>query len=444
MLRRTDPAAPLPAPRSAVVRARVFTLLQWSLVVWACSYLALVAITGHTYFRSWAFGFALLLAVWLILGTLLSDNEPIPLPDTYLWAAVAAWAGWSAASYFWSVQPAYTRAEIGTEVAWGLATATIFYVASRSGTAFRAITSATAATGAFLALLAMSAVMADGGIDPEKMLVRQHGGVGAFSTFIALLLPMLPLLLAPRPVGYGTGPLPMGAFVALFALLLIAARVTENRMIWISLAAGCVVAAGLAAWRWRTRLSQAPMRWTAVVTALLLLVGVLFVDAAMQRAKSDPRGDATVARAIKEDPRFVLWQHTFDRIGERPWLGYGFGKSILRTELQGQLGDPMLAHAHNLFVSQWLQTGAVGVLALAAMLMALAWRYAAFMRHPDGTLAAIGIVGLVMLATFVVKNLTDDFLVRPTSKEFWALNGLLIGYGIRRVRIAPPVGRASA
>jgi O-antigen ligase len=138
-----------------------------------------------------------------------------------------------------------------------------------------------------------------------------------------------------------------------------------------------------------------------------------------------------------------LWQHTFERIGQRPWVGFGFGKSILRTELQGELGDPMLAHAHNLFVSQWLQTGAVGVLALCAMLLALAWRYAAFMRNPDGTIAAIGIVGLVMLSTFVVKNLTDDFLIRPTSKEFWALNALLIGYGIRRATSVPRAAAAA-
>ena len=39
-----------------------------------------------------------------------------------------------------------------------------------------------------------------------------------------------------------------------------------------------------------------------------------------------------------------------------------------------------------------------------------------------------------MLVTFVVKNLTDDFMIRPTSKEFWALNAMLIGYGVRKLR----------
>ena len=144
--------------------------------------------------------------------------------------------------------------------------------------------------------------------------------------------------------------------------------------------------------------------------------------------------------AIADDPRLALWQYTFERIRERPWLGYGFGKSILRTEFQDELRDPMLGHAHNLFVSQWLQTGVVGMFALCAVLVALGWRYAAFLRADDGTLAALGLTGLAMLAMFVTKNLTDDFMMRPTSKEFWAMSALLVGYGIRRERSAslPP------
>jgi len=135
-----------------------------------------------------------------------------------------------------------------------------------------------------------------------------------------------------------------------------------------------------------------------------------------------------------DDPRIALWQHTFRRIAERPWLGFGYGKSILREELRGELGDPMLAHAHNIFVSQWLQTGAIGVLTLIGLLAALGWQYGRFLRGNDATLAMLGLVGLAMLASFLVKNVTDDFLVRPNSKEFWALNAMLVGWGIRRGR----------
>lgn len=432
----TSPRDPAAAPtRGAVMRARIFALLRFSLLFWACVYFALAAVSGHTYFRSLAFGLALVFALWLILGALFSDGEPIPVPDGYLWGTLGAWAAWSAASYTWSLHPAYSGLEIGTEVGWGIATAAIFYVAARSATAFRAVLTTAVGVAALLSLLALRAVfVAAGAWDPEQALLRTHGGVGAFSTYIVLVLPLLPLLLAGRPVGFGASRWSLASVAVLFLLLLVAARLTENRMIWVAFAAGFVLAAVLAAWRWRTRLQRAPLRWGGVLLALLVLVGALFIDAAIQRMRTDYTRETSVAQALAEDPRFLLWQHTFERIRERPWTGYGFGKSILREELQGELGDPLLAHAHNLFVSQWLQTGAIGAATLFALFLALGWRYWTFLRAPDGTLAAIGLVGLVMLLAFVVKNLTDDFMIRPTSKEFWALNALLVGYGIRRDR----------
>lgn len=433
MLKRIE-SARVRSVQATARHARVFALIRFSLVAWACIHFALVAVSGLTYVRSVAFGFAALFALWLILGAIFSDNEPIPVPDTYLWATLAAWAGWSAASYFWSLHPAYTKAEIGTEVGWGVAIAAIYYVAARTAASFRAIATTAVGVAALLSVLAIDMLLTTAGADPEKLLSHVHGGVGAFSTYLVLVLPVVPLLLAPRPMGYGATPWSCGCLALVAVLLLAGARVTDNRMVWVAFATGFIAFAALASWRWRNRLARAPWRWTVALVVLLLVVGALFVDAAVQRAKTDHGDDKSVAQVIADDPRFILWQRTFERIRERPWTGYGFGKSILRTELQGELGDPMLAHAHNLFVSQWLQTGVIGVVTLVALLAALAWRYAAFARSTEGALAAIGVAGLVMLVAFLVKNLTDDFLIRPTSKEFWALNALLIGYGIRRQR----------
>jgi hypothetical protein len=36
-------------------------------------------------------------------------------------------------------------------------------------------------------------------------------------------------------------------------------------------------------------------------------------------------------------------------------------------------------------------------------------------------------MGLAMLAGFVVKNLTDDFFYRHNALVFWAINGMLLG-----------------
>lgn len=430
--RATD-GSPLRSPQGAAFRARTFALLEFSVLAWACIYLVLVAVTGHTWIRSIAFGFAAVFALWLILGAIFSDAPSIPRPDGHLVAAILVWAGWSAASWTWSVHPAYTLDELGTEIGWGLATATIFYVATRSGTAFRAIVTVALATGATLSVFAVQAVLANPGVDPEKLLVAQHGGVGAFSTYLVLVLPLVPLLLAPAPAGYGTRTPSLACAGVTFVLLLAGARVTENRMIWVAFAVGFVAASGLAAWRWRARLVRAPKRWSLVLLVLLAASSVLFVDATLQRARMIHLPQASVAKALAEDPRIALWEHIFDRIAQRPWTGYGYGKSILRDELRAELRNPLLGHAHNIIVSQWLQTGAIGMLAFVALLGALAFRYAAFMRDPDGTLAAVGVMGLVMLAMFVTKSMTDDFFIRPSSKEFWALNALLVGYGMRRL-----------
>ena len=424
-------ATPLRSPAGARWRSRVFTLLQHSLVAWACVYFALLAVSGHTYIRSVAFGIALILAVWLIAGALFSDNEPITMPDRSLLWAIGIWSAWSTLSLTWSIHPEYSNAEWGAEVVWGLATAIIFYVAARSGSAFRVMMSAAIATCVLLAILAIAGSLESGTTDHEQTLARAHGGVGAFSTYLVLVMPLLLLMLVKTPTGFGARSPIVIAAIVVFVLMLVAAHVTGNRMIWVALAMGFVVAGSLAAWRWRARLRRAPLRWFAVLLTLLLLFTILFIDAAGRRARTDTNGDSTVARALAQDPRFLLWQHTFERIRERPWTGFGFGKSILREELRSELGDPLLAHAHNLFVSQWLQTGAIGVATLVALLATLAWCYGQFLRAPDDTLAVIGMVGLTLLASFVVKNLTDDFMTRPTSKEFWALNALLVGWGAR-------------
>jgi hypothetical protein len=50
---------------------------------------------------------------------------------------------------------------------------------------------------------------------------------------------------------------------------------------------------------------------------------------------------------------------------------------------------------------------------------------------------------LSLLAGFVAKNLTDDFLFRSNAKEFWGLLALLIGFGARLERGLQPNGDAA-
>ena len=179
------------------------------------------------------------------------------------------------------------------------------------------------------------------------------------------------------------------------------------------------------------RLRWSALRWVTPLLALFLVLGLLFADVARERARENSPFQGGVVQSFTADPRVALWEVTAEWIGDRPWVGYGFGKLILHDQIAGALHDVTLTHAHNLFASQWLQLGAVGLAAFVALLAALAWRFVRFLRGPDDALALLGLIGISMLVGFIVKNLTDDFLFRSNAKEFWALTAMLLGYGVR-------------
>jgi hypothetical protein len=217
-------------------------------------------------------------------------------------------------------------------------------------------------------------------------------------------------------------------------LLIATARLTDNRVVWIVLAAVFATASLAAALRWPQTFTRTPMRWIAPLAVLLFVLALAFADVVEERA-GVVAPNAGLTASIERDPRLILWEHVIERIGQRPLTGYGFGRRILAGSLAAEMGDPLLAHAHNVFASQWLQTGLVGMLAFMAFIGALALRYLRFLRSRDDTLAFVGVAGLALLAGFVAKDLTDDFLFRSNAKELWAMTAMLLGYGMRRERM---------
>jgi hypothetical protein len=74
----------------------------------------------------------------------------------------------------------------------------------------------------------------------------------------------------------------------------------------------------------------------------------------------------------------------------------------------------------------------VGLFAFVIILLLLAREYVAMLGVHE--LAPWGIVGLALLAGFLAKNQTDDFLHRHNALVFWALHGALLGLGRARAR----------
>ena len=355
------------------------------------------------------------------------------IPAIAIVVTLVLWCSWSVASIAWSVNGDYSAMQAKREIGWSLLAIVAFYIAPATPAAWRALVGSALAAFAAYAALALGAALTPSGWDPA----RWHSGVGPYATHVVLIAPLLLTLLAPAPLGFGSHARNVVVGVAMLALLLISARMTDNRVVWIALAVVYATASALAAWRWHTSLVRAPLRWLSPLFALMIVLGVVFADVTRERAQQDFPPRTSVAQTLTDDPRLPLWDRTAQLIRERPWTGFGFGRGIVAEQLKGTLGNPMLWHAHNLFVGQILQTGTIGLMLFLALLAALCARFARYLRHEDDALAVIGIVGLALIAGFVAKNLTDDFLFRSNAKEFWALLALLVGIGTR-LEQAPP------
>jgi len=404
----------------------------------AATYLLLIATSALNFWRSLAFGLGGLCALLLLLAGWRRLGPRVPSPGKAVLTSLAIWSAWACMSLAWSVDPAYTAHELKREIGYSLIVMLTFYVVAATVRGWRTALIAALSGFTLVAAFALGLAASPADWDPGAW----HQGVGAYSTYVVLVAPLLPMLLARPPAGFGRNRVTLLLGFALLLLLLVTARLTENRMVWLALAAVFVTMAAVALMRWHSAVAIAPARWMVPLFVLLVVLGALFVNVAREKSHQLYPGQATVA-TLASDPRFGLWEHAAERIGARPWGGYGFGKLILADEFRRALSNPLLTHPHNVFLSQWLQLGAAGAAAFVALLAALAWRFTRFLRSPNDTLAVVGTVGVALVVGFVVKNFADDFLAQSNAKEFWALSAMLLGFGCmheRSIALPAPSG----
>ena len=398
---------------------------RW-LLWFAAAYLFLLPTNAVTFVVSVAFGGAALLAVAAFAVAWRNPATRIPFAGHAILVTLAIWSLWSVLSLAWSTDFAYSRAQLSREVMDTLLAMFVFYVAARDAASVRVLIGAALASFAFFALAAIAMQILYGAWDAGLA----HHGVGAWATWEVLVAPFLFALIVPQPAGFGGGARRLVIGLVLLALMIVTARMTDSRIVWVALATVFAIVSLAAALRWPQTFVRTPLRWLAPLAVLLIVLGLAFADVLEDRADLASHGD--VAISLERDPRLALWEHLAEHIEARPLTGYGFGRRILASQLVAETGNPLLAHAHNVFVSQWLQTGAVGMIAFAAFLAALGYRYVRFARSRDDTLAFVGVAGLALLAGFIAKDLTDDFLFRSNAKELWGMTAFLLGYGVRR------------
>lgn len=122
---------------------------------------------------------------------------------------------------------------------------------------------------------------------------------------------------------------------------------------------------------------------------------------------------AVFGRDFTLSGRTDLWMAVLEKIGERPWLGYGYGGFWLG--LNGESVDVWNAvrwqppHSHNGFLDLWLDLGLLGLAIFAFSFIAVCVRAVAWLRQNH---TSDGLWPLAYLTFLLLANLTESSLLR--------------------------------
>lgn len=377
-----------------------------------------------------------------LVAAVFSSARPVPFRWP-LFVPIVGWAAWTLASVRWSAFPGVSLHAWLDEVLYPLLSFWGFWL---FGTRVERPERVTLAVWFACALLAAISVIYWGHLQPptpETFPMRFYARVGHTSTLMVFAMALFCAFLMPkrnwRWVG-GTG----------LVLCVLVGLATLNRFFWPAAAVTLLV--GLYP-LYRRHLLLAVLA-VAVLGAgalgtLELSARLRYHDAPPPLASSRdisiagiriyvPPGMTAVGDTLSSDTRPKLWKFYDEQGSQHKWTGIGFGKqlpgmayrSVMPRELL-ELEPQALTHAHNLFLNTWLQTGRIGLLLQAWLLLTLAiafWR----LRRGNPWIAAGGVALVVGMVT---KNVVDDFMWQTTILAFWSFAGLVLGYGERRAGI---------
>ena len=331
---------------------------------------------------------------------------------------VLAWFSVPVVSLLWSVDVVQTRSQLVPDVIYPL-------LGFMAGYGLLSLAERRLALLSFIAGLsvlcgaAVWIVVQYGPGETQPFYDLTHG-VGKFSTLIAMALPLLAGWLLSRPQAWQA--------VAV-SLLLAGAVVSENRMIWISLA----MAGGLMFMVWWRMAGEGLSRGKKVLLGLLLLAGLVTAYVLIASNKPGnylvPHETTSLLAAFTRNERFEMWAFWLERWQAAPWLGIGFGYDIQHLfygALKPAHWPPLvMAHAHNVFLDYAVQLGVFGLSCFVLMLAWLAWQF--MRRICQQGLWIEGVVGLALMIGMVSKSLTDDYFTRVPLLMFWLLIGIVLG-----------------
>lgn len=357
-----------------------------------------------------AFRLLCLAAVFLMAVFAWRRFAPPPLPAR---AAIVLWALVAGASVLYSFDPAYSLGELKNEVGYALMAYVAFFTFVRGPREHGVLLAALGLAVALISLWGTADVLRYGVWQEEA----GHGGVGSLSAYFAAIAPLFAVAFAvseSRKARWLIG--------TVLVLILVAAVAGRQRMLLPIFLAQLAIGVALAHRAGLLRLSRRAL-WIGFAGALIFVA----VTVPLLQAWRTHTHQVT---PIAQDSRWAAWPKVVDRILDQPLVGAGLGRQAMRRA-HPDLVVADVSHAHNVFLNAGISMGLPGVLAMLWLFAALLLAYARLLNAAEARTRWIGIAGILMITGVLARNLTNDFFVRDGALLFWALNGALLGAGLR-------------
>ncbi|MBC7625273.1 MAG: O-antigen ligase family protein [Aeromicrobium sp.] len=269
--------------------------------------------------------------------------------------------------------------------------------------------------------------------DPFQPLIGTHRpryiSVGWLSTWVVLLAGLLPLVWLvkwPKPLVARA----LGSVA--FAAIVVAAWFSANRIVWLcfGLMFGLYVV-------FNGRVGRSMLIRIVLVAAGTLVAGLLFYLASTQRANAFPDAGVNGVSIIQQDDRRTIWREAINTILDRPFVGHGYALEAAKTALADRFAEPgfraVFRQAHNVVLNYAIQIGIPGALSLLVLFAGLT--HAFWQRRRDMmdvspcarvVSTSVATCGLMLVAGFFLRNMTDDFFSRHAALLFGASVGILL------------------
>ena len=350
-----------------------------------------------------------------------------PGPPVPLKIPLALWLGMALVSLAWARNPAYSLGEIRAEIVFDIVYFLAFFALARESRHWNLF------RGALVAGLAAIAGIAVWVYDPTEALNIDSylGGVLSMSTHLVTVFP----LLLVAAFEFRKDSRALGVAVLSAVAILIVGYLTFNRMFILAIVI-CSLAVAVTLFG---RHLSGPRHLAIIPAAAAVFAGaslLFFISVAQHRAGTE-NVDKTVRTTVESDPRWTIWKFSAGLIREHPLSGEGFGlfaaQDLYRARFPGK-AQREFTHAHNPFLNSAVQMGVGGVAVLLFLLFCLFREFWKLWRSDRTQVSLIGSAGLAMLIGVLVKAQTDDLWGRHNGYLFWALTGMMLGYGHRLLR----------